>query len=81
MLAGLDSWNVPLSHSINSMPSLSHSSNTLKNTTQNNISQALELHCLESSDFVMSSCAADSTINIWSTKAGLNKIADVNFKI
>jgi hypothetical protein len=78
MIRGFDSWNVPLYKSLNSMPSLPHLSGLGRASTGNEISQHLSL---PSCDFVLTACAEDASVNIWSTRAGLTRVAAFNFKL
>jgi len=78
MVRGFDSWNVPLSKSLNSMPARSHASGLRVPSSRSAITC---FHALQDSDFVLSSSADDAAVNIWSTKAGLTRISALNFKL
>jgi hypothetical protein len=78
MIKGFDSWNVPLSKSLNSMPPRTHSSGL---RTQGQSHPITGLQALQGSDYVLSSSTGDAAVNIWSTKAGLTRISALNFKL
>ena len=78
MVRGFNSWNVPLSKSLNSMPSRSQK-NGLR--VQRSRPAITSIQALQDSDFVLSCSAGDAAVNIWSTKAGLTRISGLNFKL
>jgi hypothetical protein len=79
LVRGFDSWNVPLSKSLNSMPALRHKSGLRGQSSEG--APITGLHALQSSDFVLSSSADDASASIWSTRAGLTPIYSFNFKV
>lgn len=75
MLRGFDTWNVPLHRSLNSMPPLAQSSGVPHPS-----GEITSIQTLPVSDFVMTGCHSDGSINVWATRAGLTRLHTLNFK-
>lgn len=77
MLKGFDTWNVPLSKTINSLPPSLHQ-NFLP-VSEPKYAAIDVIRYLSNSDFVLTGSKTSGSINIWSSRLGMNLVAGYNF--
>lgn len=78
MVRGFASWNVPLYKSLNCMPPQSQWSGL---GSQPSASPITTILALPTTDFVLTASAADASVNVWATRAGLTRVQSLNFKL
>lgn len=77
MLKGLQTWNVPLHKTINSLPPSIHQ-NFLP-SSEPKYAAIDTIKSLSLSDFVLTGSKKFGSINLWSSKLGLNLVGGFNF--
>jgi hypothetical protein len=69
MLKGFPTWNVPLSATLNNLPSQVHE-NANPDISKLNASEKISV-VKQAENFVLSACNTDGSVNVWNAKLNL----------